>query len=182
MDSQFACPNCGELIPAWGDQDVGRCENCGGEYPLAGHLCPNCHTYNVAGAAVCLQCGETTTRLCSNCNAVNWSGREGCRQCGTSLDILEYMPQHTAEGRQQRLRNQMQSAGYFKEIEEAGSQKRMIEFMAMEEERQVELSRRLAQQKQRERKMLIIFAIVAALVLLLFVALIILKWLLTYAT
>jgi hypothetical protein len=65
------------------------------------------------------------------------------------------------------MREQMLSAGYFKEVEEEASRKRMAELEAIEEERQAELSHLRNQQREQERKMLFTFAAFAAIVLLL---------------
>lgn len=83
------------------------------------------------------------------------------------LDILEYMPRLTPQGQIDRLREQMQSASYFKGVEEEGSRKRMAELMAIEEERQRELSRRQTAQRRSERRTLLIFLAGAAVVLIL---------------
>jgi hypothetical protein len=165
MVIHFRCSNCGNSVAVDQDADQVQCGKCGQRYRLAGHLCPQCSTYYEEDTPVCRHCGESTTRLCPNCNAVNWPGADDCNRCGVSLDILEYIYQHTPDGTRDRLRGQMQSAAYFKEIEEQGSRARMSELMAIEEERQRELNRQRMVQRGQERTMLIVFLVGTAIVL-----------------
>jgi serine/threonine protein kinase len=159
--SHLPCPNCGQAISLRDHGDVIRCGQCGRRYQLAGHMCPACNNYHERYTSVCSRCGEATTRLCSNCNASNWSGDEDCKECGTSLDILQYMRQHTPQARRERLREQSANASHLKEIEEAASQKRMAELMAIEEDRQAELRSRQQKQRAQDRLMLtVVFGIV----------------------
>ena len=117
-----------------------ECDNCGNRYLLTGHMCPDCHTYYEKETAVCPLCGEAISLLCSHCNASNWGGDENCKECGASLDILEHLQRHSPQASQERLREHTVNVSQLKEIEEEGSKKRMAELMAIEEERQIELS------------------------------------------
>jgi len=87
---------------------------------------------------------------------------------------MEQMPGRTPEGYRDRLRSQMLSSDRLKRIEADASSARMAKLMAVEEQRQMELSRRLKKRREEERKLLIYSIGGVALILVLFILLIIL--------
>lgn len=171
---RFECPSCSSEIELRTTGDPVECEACGQQHGLVGHLCPNCLTYYEAELAICLQCGEGTSRICAHCQTRNWAGYEFCKECGSSLDIVEQMPGRTAQGTRDRLRRQMLGADQLKQVEAEASQERMAEMMANEEERQIAMSRRMMKRREEERRMLSYALGGAAIVVLILLLLILL--------
>ncbi|MCI0578618.1 MAG: zinc ribbon domain-containing protein [Chloroflexi bacterium] len=172
---EVACPNCRNPLDV--RQGHGKhitCDACGSEFLLRGHLCPNCSAYSNAEQSICGQCGMALTRICGKCRTPNWAGDEYCVQCGSPMDILDILKRQYTHSTAERLTDQMAEARRLKEIEELASERRMAELMAIEEQRQIELRRRLAQQKQQERTLLVLVfgAIALFLVVLVIYALI----------
>lgn len=172
---EIPCPDCASrLVVNPADLTLEEphqdCKVCGSIILLAGHLCPNCHTYHDEEALVCVECGTTLARVCRSCHATNWSGLDICTACGEDLDILTLISNTSGETTSDRLHRQMAEASQIKEIEETASQKRMAELLAIERARQAEIRQRQAKQKEQEKQLLIVvFAAVALFLLALIV-------------
>lgn len=161
--TEVACPNCRNPIDV---REHGRhvtCDACGSEFVLRGHLCPNCSAYNEEEAAVCGQCSTALKRICRKCNTVNWAGDEYCHQCGNAMDILDFIAGNHAMRTADRLLEQRHRAREIQAIEEQDSTRRMEELMAIENERQIELRRRMQKQRVQERKLFILMGLAIGL-------------------
>ena len=150
------CPSCSSPIRYEDSSGEVHCDVCGADFQMAGHLCPNCHTYHRFEGSLCLSCGTPLTKSCRECRAVNWSGSQVCANCGESIDIISLVSDSRYAVAINRLTRQMDQATAIKLAEEVASGKRMAELVAIEEARQKEIAQRLAKQKEHERKLLII--------------------------
>lgn len=141
------------------------CSACGRQFPLAGHLCPNCQAYHPQKTAFCRECGEALNRLCRHCFTANWAGGEFCSQCGKALDIIEALHWHTNQAARERFQQLMEEAPRYKQTEAEASEKRMADFLAQEAARQKELYRRRKEQQAHDRRLMMIAIGIVALFL-----------------
>lgn len=155
-DMEIACPSCGSVMDISDHQEAIACAVCNGRFVLARHLCPDCGAYHEEERAACATCGAALVRLCRNCQSVNWTGDERCFKCGESIDLLSQLSEKARKSTPDRLTEQMSAASQLNATEQDASNRRMAELMAIEEARQAEVRRQLAQRKRQERNMLIV--------------------------
>ena len=171
MTNQFlveiACPNCLNPIDV---REHGRhvtCDACRSQFILQAHLCARCGAYHHEDEVICGECSAPLSRVCRKCQTVNWAGDEYCLKCGTVMDILDLLAQNQSGYTADRLTRQMEQARELRTAEEAASQKRMAELMAIEEERRASLRQRQLERKAEERRLFLLMGGLGALVLLL---------------
>jgi uncharacterized membrane protein YvbJ len=162
---EVACPNCRNPIDV---REHGRhvvCDACRSQFILQAHFCPQCGAYHQEDEVICGQCSAPLSRVCRKCRTVNWAGDEYCLQCGEAMDIFDILAQNQSSHTADRLTRQMFQARELKALEEAASQKRMAELMALEEERRAALRQRQLERKAEERRLLLIIGGVGAALL-----------------
>jgi hypothetical protein len=170
-DIEITCPSCRNNIQATEHDSEIQCGTCGDLVLLTGHMCPVCSAYHEEDEIVCLRCGTSLSQVCQSCRHVNWSGREYCFNCGESIDLLSRFVSHGGRTTADRLHEQMNEVSLLKQEEESASIDRMSEMLAIEEQRQAEIRKRVSKRKQDERRMIIIVAAAIAFFLLVVVIL-----------
>jgi len=152
----YHCPSCDVAIEVVVGQDLIVCGVCRSEFSLAGHLCPNCGHFHEAESGVCAECGSAMIRLCRNCHSTNWTGFDVCVVCGDTTGLASTVVARSTETTAGRLNKQMENARQLRLSEEASSDKRMAELMAIEETRQAEIRKRINKQKEQEKRLLLV--------------------------
>lgn len=170
---QIACPNCQSSIDLREHGQYVTCEACNSQFLLRGRLCPNCHRYHSQETAFCASCGHSLMRACLKCQTSNWAGDEYCANCGNAMDLLELMRVNQKAAREEFMSQRQENARRMKALEEEASQKRMADFLEMEQARQADLRRRLEKQRQQERR-IFYFAVGLSLIFITLVALFVL--------
>ena len=150
------CPHCQQPLTLPESGSSATCPACSHQFPLAGHLCPNCNTFHDEEMAFCATCGADMIRVCRQCQTPNWTGHEQCSHCGHSLDIFEFLHMQGTADTAERLNEQMAWSREIKKKEHEDAERRMAELIAIEEERQAKL-RELQARKKQEDKALLIF-------------------------
>lgn len=148
---QIACPNCQNTIDLTGHGQYITCEACNSQFLLRGRLSPNCHRYHNQESSFCASCGHSLMRVCLKCQTSNWTGDEYCADCGNAMDLLELMRINQKAAREEFMSQRQETARRMKVLEEEASQKRMTDFLEMEQARQADLRRRLEKQRKQER-------------------------------
>lgn len=167
---EIACPNCQIPIDVREHGAHVVCDACGSRFILRGRLCPHCNNYHEQEQDFCTQCGEALTRVCRHCGGSNWAGDEYCAACGAALDIFDLLALQDEQARHNFMEERRRQIRQMRELEELASEKRMEELQAIEEARQADVRRRLAQQRRQEQRLLLaVFAGVALFLLLLII-------------
>ena len=167
---EIACPNCQNTIDVREHGTHVVCDACGSRFILRGRLCPHCNSYHAEENAFCTNCGEPLTRTCRHCGTGNWAGDEHCAACGAALDIFDLLALQDEHVRHNFMEERRHQIRQLREQEEAASARRREELEAIEEARQVEVGRRLAQQQRQEQRLLMTVFIAVAIFLLLVAA------------
>ena len=89
------------------------------------------------------------------------------------MDLLELMRVNQKAAREEFMSQRQENARRMKALEEEASQKRMADFLEMEQARQADLRRRLEKQRQQERR-IFYFAVGLSLIFITLVALFVL--------
>lgn len=163
---EVVCPNCQNPIDLRQHGEHVRCDACGSQFLLNGHLCPECQSYHSTEAPFCAKCGAALTRVCRRCRTSNWAGDEYCVECGASLDIFDLLALQHRNVRQDMLEENWQQIRDLRELEEAAARQRSDALQAIENDRQEYLRQRLANQQRQERRLLVLAGIAVALFLL----------------
>ena len=161
----FVCPTCQQAVEREPGSEHGICAGCSQSWPLTGHLCAVCGTYQHEESAVCSGCGYALSRICPACRARNWTGDDLCRKCHQPLSLLDILPQTNARATASRLNEQMKEATRSKVAEARDSARRMKELEAIEDQRLASLQAYQQQKANRERRMLLTAVVLALVVL-----------------
>jgi len=151
---ELACPSCTHPIDLkeQGQQIV--CPACGSQLLLEGHVCPTCGQYHKEPVGFCRICGTAMMRTCERCGTSNWSGAEYCQDCGAVLDIFQLLHLQNQQSTMDRLDEQMREAQFFKEKEQADSERRMAMLMENEQERLRAIHTRREALKKQDRQLM----------------------------
>lgn len=151
---EIACPNCRNPIDVREHDRHITCDACGSRFILNGHLCPQCHSYHRDEEPFCTTCGTALTRVCRNCRTSNWTGDEYCAQCGEALDIFELLSLQHKDARQRALEQNRRQIRELRQQEALSAQQRIEDLQAIENERQMLLRQRLAEQRRHDKRLL----------------------------
>jgi uncharacterized protein YbaR (Trm112 family) len=155
---EVACPNCQNPIDVREHGRHIRCDACSSQFLLSGHLCPQCNSYHHAEELFCAECGTPLTRTCRRCKHSNWTGDEFCKQCGEALDIFDLLALQHKNARSLLLAQREEEVRALRAHEAVAAEERLAQLQAIEEARQAELVRRLAEQQQQDKRLIFIAA------------------------